>query len=108
MERRAPRGRLFAWLRIPYPADGSEPEGIEYRLFRRDSTGASLMQTKIFPLAMLERAGVGGRGQLARELRAMRAQLRWCLDQVEAERPKLPTTPPPLTRAGPAYAPRDP
>ena len=59
---------------------------MEYRLFLRLAhNGATLCQSRAFTLAELDSAREGGRRCIARELRGMRAQLRWRRDVLELE-----------------------
>lgn len=85
LKRRDLRGRTFAWLRLVHRGESWRAPAIEYRLFRRDSTGASYMEARVFPLAELERAQ-DARKLVASVLRGMRAQLAWAIDQVEFQR----------------------
>lgn len=85
LDRRGCRGRSLAWARLPL-ARGDQVAGVEYRLFLRLAhSGATLCQSRAFTLAELESAREGGRSCIARELRGMRAQLRWRRDQLELE-----------------------
>lgn len=83
LQRRPCRGRTIAWARVPAMRHG-EQFGVEYRLFvRLSTTGASLVEARVFDLRDLASASIGGRSAIARTLRGMRAQLRWRRDQLD-------------------------
>lgn len=83
LQHRPSRGRTVAWARVPRPrSDGVEC--VQYRLFTRlSTTGASLAEIRDFDLATLSCEPVPARDAIARELAAMRAQLRWRRDQLD-------------------------
>lgn len=98
---RSCRGRSHAWSRHIHREDRTRPDSpavaISYWLFQRDSTGKTYVQQQTFGIPGLIGMGGGARNIIAGELRAMRAQLRWAIDQVEFARLGLQdTTPPPL------------
>lgn len=83
LQHKPSRGRTVAWARVP-GRRGDGLEQVQYRLFTRlSTTGASLMELRDFDLATLSCEPVPARNAIARELRAMRAQLRWRRDQLD-------------------------
>lgn len=73
----------MAWARVPVMR-GGQLVGMEYRLFARVSaTGASLMESRAFPLEQLASARPNARTVIASMVRGMRAQLRWRRDQLD-------------------------
>lgn len=85
LQPRACRGRGLAWSRV-LSVDAGQVTAVQYRLFLRLAhNGATLYQSHAFTLAELDSAREGGRRCIARELRGMRAQLRWRRDVLELE-----------------------
>lgn len=76
----------FSWCRIP----SNEEQPLQYRLFIRDSAGRSHVEMATMWPADLAR----GEAYIARRVRAMKAQLRWRVDQLEFARLGLQDTAP--------------
>ena len=98
------RGRKIAWSRVARTVGQDGPAEVTYHLFKRDSEGRVFSQSVA---AMAGRSAVAEhaaecRRQLAIQLRAARAQLRWSVDQVEFARLGLQDdTPAPLSPSPP-------
>lgn len=99
MSGRRCRGRVIGWSRVARTVGRDGPAEVTYHLFKRDSEGRVYSQSVA---AMAGRNAVAEhaaecRRQLAIQLRAARAQLRWSVDQVEFARLGLQdNTPSPL------------
>lgn len=67
----------FCWARVPTLPNAFVP-GAEWRLFRRDYKGRTHTSMRLFPVEV-------PRAEIARELRAMRRQLRDCVDEIDLQ-----------------------
>lgn len=83
------KGRGVAWSRTV------DADGLTLRVFKRDSTGRTYMQARTMHVSQL--IGPEARRNVARTMLALRAQVRWAVDQVEFQRLGLQDTTPPPT-----------